>query len=43
MIGKLRRDEQGIALITVLILTMVALALVSALTAYGLGSHHLSP
>ena len=28
MIGKLRRDEQGIALITVLILTMVALALV---------------
>ena len=42
MIGKLRRDEQGIALITVLILTMVALALVSALTAYALGSTPIS-
>ena len=42
MIGKLRRDEQGIALITVLILTMVALALVSALTAYALGSEPIS-
>jgi hypothetical protein len=42
MIGKLRRDEQGIALITVLILTMVALALVSAVTAYALGSMPIS-
>jgi hypothetical protein len=42
MIGKLRRDERGIALITVLILTMVALGLVSALTAYALGSTPIS-
>ena len=42
MIRRLRSDEQGIALITVLLITMIALALVSALTAYALGSQPIS-
>jgi len=42
MIERLRRDERGIALITVLLITMIALALVSALTAYALGSQPIS-
>jgi hypothetical protein len=42
MIRRLQRDEQGIALITVLLITMIALALVSALTAYAVGSQSIS-